>query len=269
METAPKEKPGSEQGTEAVTRAADVLLLFAGLSPSLGVSEIARQLKVSKAVVYRILRSLLSRHLLMYDERQRNYRLGPAIAALGARALRDLDLRQTALPTLRHLQQVTGETATVSMLIGATRVYLDQVPSLQEITMVVETGRSFPLHAGSSGKVMLAFAPPDLCQRILAGPFEALTARTKVTRAEIEADLQQIQRKGTAFSWGERQPGAASIAAPIFGYDRYVKGAISVCGPIDRFRTERVWQIEPLVKDAAKQISLQMGWDGLYPEHNV
>ncbi len=266
METASEEKSNSEQGTEAVTRAADVLLLFAGTSAALGVSEIARQLDLSKAVVHRILRSLLSRNLLIFDGKRRNYRLGPATAALGARALRDLDLRQLAMPSLRHLQRITDETATVTALLGTSRVYLDQIPSAQEITMVVETGRTFPLHAGSSGKVILAFAPPDLRRRILSGPFTKLTPKTKVTRAAIEADLNQIVQSGFTFSSGERQPGAASIAAPIFGYDRYAIGAISVCGPTDRFLPDVVQKFQPLVKEASKHISLQMGWDGIYPK---
>ncbi len=248
-----------------MARAADVLLLFTNAPMSLGVSEIARRLNLSKAVVYRILQSLMSRELVVLDESRRHYRLGPAAAALGARALRDLDLRNVALPVLRQLQQTTGETATVTALIGVARVYLDQVLSLKEIKMVIETGRPYPLHAGSSGKVILAFGTPDLRQQVLAGPLSALTPQTKVSREDLEAELTQIAEAGTAFSRGERQPGAASVAAPVLGYDRYAHGSISVCGPIDRFTDEVIEQLRPLVKEAARSISLQMGWDGILP----
>jgi DNA-binding IclR family transcriptional regulator len=269
IETSFRERPIPDAGTEAATRAADVLLLFLSSSTSLGVSEIARQLNLSKAVVHRILRSLLSRNLLVFDEGLRNYRLGPAAAALGARALRDFDLHQIALPVLRRLQLLTGETATVTALIGTFRVYLDQVLSLKEIKMVIETGRPFPLHAGSSGKVILAFAPPDLRQLILSKPLEALTPTTKVTRAQLEADLEQIRRTGVARSLGERQLGAGSVAGAILGYDGYATGSISVCGPIDRFSSQTVNMLYPLVKEAAREISLKMGWDGKYPEEGL
>src|ERR687894_1530688 len=102
------QKPAS--GTVSADRVADVLLTFAGTGGSLGVSEISRRLGLSKAVVYRILRSLVSRRLLSVDEAGGGrYRLGPAAATLGARALRDLDLRdldlrENALPVLRRLQ---------------------------------------------------------------------------------------------------------------------------------------------------------------------
>jgi DNA-binding IclR family transcriptional regulator len=249
-----------QTGTEAAARVADVLLAFADGSAVLGVSEVARRLRLSKAVVYRILRSLASRELLAYDEGRRAYRLGPAAAMLGARALSEHDLRRVALPVLRRLQQVSGETATVSELIGTSRVYLDQVPSLKEIKMTVELGRPFPLHAGASGRVILAFSPPDLREAILEDALEALTPLTPTERAPLEEELGRVREAFTAVSLGERQTGAASVAAPVFGVDGYAIGSLSVCGPVDRFDAETVERIRPLIRDAARQVSRELGW---------
>ena len=142
-------------GTEAAARVADVLLAFLQGPRSLGVSALARELRLSKAVVHRILQTLVHRGLLTSDLSTREYHLGPAAAALGARSLRESDLRTLAMPVLRELQQVTGETTTVSALVPGGRVYLDQVESKKEIKMTVEVGRRFPLHAGSSSTCML------------------------------------------------------------------------------------------------------------------
>ncbi|HEX4204600.1 MAG TPA: IclR family transcriptional regulator [Ktedonobacteraceae bacterium] len=265
METIVKGKRSADEGTEAVTRTADVLLLFLTGSATLGVSEIARRLDISKAVVHRILRSLLSRDFVAFDTKQRKYRLGPAAAALGAHALRDLDLRQLALPLLRHLQQETAETAVVVALVGTSFAFLDQVPSLQEIKMTVEVGRLFPLNAGASGKAVLAFASPDLRQRFFSEPLPALTTQTKVSSMDLESDLERITRDGVVISFGERQPGACSVAAPIFGVDGYAVGAICVCGPLGRFSSEKIARFIPLVKDTTHTISLQLGWNGTFP----
>jgi IclR family transcriptional regulator, acetate operon repressor len=249
-------------GTVSADRVADVLLTFAGTKGSLGVSEISRRLGLSKAVVYRILRSLVSRRLLSVDEAGGGrYRLGPAAATLGARALRDLDLRENALPVLRRLQHESGETATVSELVGVSRVYLDQVSSLKEIKMTVEIGRPFPLHAGASSRTILAFASPDLRTQILDGPLEALTPKTIVDRAELEAKLARNTREGVAASFGERQRGAASVAAPLLASDGHAIGSISVCGPVDRFGEETVRRLKPLVRDAAREVSRELGWE--------
>lgn len=246
-------------GTESAGRVADVLLLFADESRSLGVTEISRRLGLSKAVVHRIVRSLVSRNLLAPDGR--SYRLGAAVVALGARAFGDLDLRRVAMPVLRKLQTQTGETATVSALVGNRRVYLDQIPSLKEIKMTVELGRPFPLHAGASGKVILAFAPPGLKEQALSGQLEKMTPLTVVERPGLEAELQEITESGTAASHGERQHGAGSVAAPVMGMDGYAVGSISVCGPVDRFDEETVSRLTPLVLDSARQISHGIGWN--------
>jgi IclR family transcriptional regulator, acetate operon repressor len=264
IETVPKGTARPASGTEAVTRAADVLLLFTGGPASLGVSEAARRLDLSKTVVHRILRSLASRQLVVFDEASRSYRLGPAAAALGARALRDLNLRQVALPILLRLQQETGETATVSALVGLSRVYVDQIVSRQEIKMTVDLGHPHPLHAGASSKAILAFGPPELRRHILSQPLAALTPRTPVSRVALEADLARVARAGVAVSMGERQPGAASVAAPVCGVDGYAIGSISVCGPIDRFDAPTIDRLVPRVREAGHEISRQLGWDGTY-----
>lgn len=242
-------------GTESATRVADVLLTFAGTEETLGVSEVSRRLGLSKAVVHRILRSLASRRLVSLEETSGKYRLGPAAATLGARALRDLDLREAALPVLRRLQVQSGETATVSELVGVSRVYLDQVPSPQEIRMTVEVGRPFPLHAGASSRAILAFAPSDFRLQILDGPLEALTPKTIVDRGALEGSLSKIVETGAAVSFGERQPGAASVASPLLGPDGHAVGSLSVCGPIDRFDGVVVERLLPLVRGAAREVS--------------
>lgn len=245
---------------------ADVLLLFLRRSPN-GVSAIARDLGLSKAVVHRILRSLESRSIVAYDESVRAYRLGAAMAALGARALNDFDLRDAAMPVLRQLARRTGETVTLSTLVGSARIYIDQLPSLSEIKMTVEVGRPYPLHAGASSRAVLAFAPPDLRRAVLEGELSPLTPETITDRGALEASLCETARRGIAVSRGERQAGAGSVAAPLFGATGEVVGGISVCGPIDRFDDAVVERLAPLVVEAAREISSALGSETQAPRH--
>ncbi|MFI0355996.1 IclR family transcriptional regulator [Actinomadura sp. 9N407] len=247
-------------GTEAAARVADVLLLFAGGPRYLGVSAISRELGISKAVVHRILRSLVSREMLATDDGVPGYRLGPAAVALGVSALRRFDARAAAAPVLRRLRDQTGETTTLSGLVGDQRVYLDQFESRNEIKMTVEIGTRFPLHAGSSGKVILASLPADRREAILAGPRAALTERTVTGEAELRADLAVIGADGVAASMGERQADAGSVAAALLGPDGEVHGAISVCGPAYRFTPEAVERYRVLVREAAEEIRAGWAW---------
>jgi DNA-binding IclR family transcriptional regulator len=266
-ETGARAEPGNPAepaaGTESAARVADVLLLFTGAPAELGVSRIARELGLSKAVVHRILRSLAARGMVTCSPESRRYRLGPAAAALGARALRDCDLRSAAMDVLRRLRDETGETATLTALIPDGRVYLDQVPGVHEIKMTVELGRRFPLHAGSSGKCMLAFLPEQARERVLAAPLEALTANTVTDPDALRAELKVIADRGYAVSGGERQPDAGSVAAPVLGAVGEVIGAISVCGPRYRVTATLAARLAPEVVAAAAEISRRMGWHGI------
>ncbi|WP_281690331.1 IclR family transcriptional regulator [Pseudonocardia thermophila] len=252
-------------GTEAAGRVADVLLRFIDGPESLGVSSIARELELSKAVVHRILQSLVAKRLLVPDPHSRGYRLGPAAAALGARALRESTLRTVAMPVLRELQRATGETTTVSAVVPGGRVYLDQVESTQEIKMTVEVGRRFPLHAGSSSTCILAFLPPEEQEQVLSGTLAPLTDRTGTDAEALRARLASIRRTGYARSEGERQAGAGSIAAPVFGVDGSVVGAVSICGPISRMHGQAQDEYAPLLVRAADEVSRALGWRGGLP----
>jgi len=252
-------------GNEGAGRVADVLLAFLDGPRHLGVSALARELGLSKAVVHRILQTLVQRGLLLPDVGTREYHLGPAAAALGARALRESDLRTVALPVLRELQQATGETTTVSARVPGGRVYLDQVESAREIKMTVELGRRFPLHAGGSSTCILAFLPDDEVEAVLAGSLDRLTDRTIVDAAGLRRRLEFIRRRGYACTDGERQEGAGSVAAPVFGVDGWAQGAISVCGPAARVDPDACARFVPLVTAAADRISRAMGWRGGIP----
>ncbi|CAM3225101.1 IclR family transcriptional regulator [Nocardioides dubius] len=246
--------------TTSASRAADVLLLFSDESDRLGISEIARRLDLSKAVVHRIVVSFVEKRLLM-AERDRTYRLGPAMAALGARALRGSTLRAVAVPYLDGLRDATGETATLSSLINDRRVYLAQAEGLSEIKMTVEIGRRYPLHVGSSGRCILAFQPDDVITELLDD--------VGVTGPDAEAVRQQLAQaraSGWTASLGERQQGAGSVAAPVFNLDGRAIGAVSVCGPIHRMTPEANARHATAVSQVAQKVSRGLGWHGGLPD---
>lgn len=253
-------------GTGATERVADVLLLFTDGPPTLGVSRVSRELGLSKAVVHRILQSLTARDLIAYDAASREYRLGPAAAALGSRALRESDLRATALPFLAELRDRLHETVTISAKVHGGRVYLDQVVGTHEITMSVELGRRFPLHAGSSGKCMLAHSAPDEVDRLLAGNLAALTPATPTDPAALRVELERIRQLGYAASEGERQSDAGSVAVPVFGPGGLV-GAVSVCGPRFRVTDEFVAATAPELIETADRVTARLG--GVAPQRPV
>lgn len=127
--------------------------------------------------------------------------------------------------------------------------------------MTVRLGYPYPLYAGASSRVMLAFLSPETVARILDQNLVRLTHETVSDPAQLRQNLQEIRRVGYATSRGERQHGAGSVAAPLFGADGEVLGALSVCGPVSRFDTATVQTLIPQVRVAAQEITRQAGGD--------
>jgi DNA-binding IclR family transcriptional regulator len=245
-------KLGSPGGTDTADRVADVLLLFAQADRPLGVSEIARSLSLSKAVVHRILQSLAGRSLVWAAAGESRYILGPAASTLSMKAWSQLDLRSLAGPILRRLRDRTRETTTLSVLIGHQRIYLDQYESPQEVKMVVELGPRFPLHSGASSRSILAHLPQAVIDNVVA---QLQELRPDLDVHDYLRRLAEVQRKGYAVSLNERGTGAAAIAAPFFDAAGNVLGSISSSGPVFRYGEEGHEGHVRLVMDAAEAIT--------------
>ena len=256
-------EPTSARTIAGVERALDVLNLFAepGVR-SLGVTEIAQRLDLSKAVVHRLLTSFRVKDYLHLDEETRRYSLGPGILTLGLSYLDRLDIQELGRTALHELSSRTNETATLSVRAGWRRVYVDQVVPARDVKMVVQLGGSYPLHAGSSSKAMLAFLPPELCSSYLdVHALEPLTDLTITDRRELERDLARVRERGYAKSLGERQAGSGSVAAPVLSHDRQVLAVISACGPLERFRDEMDSCAKHLL-DVTGEVSARLGYRG-------
>jgi IclR family acetate operon transcriptional repressor len=241
----------------AIDRALAVLGILAEATEPMGVTEIARRVGLPKSVVHYHVSALVRNHYLEARP-DRRYGLGHAALRLGRGSYGHLELRARALPHLRVLHRDTWETVTLTVLVGRERVYVDQLVSPQEIKLAVELGRPFPLHAGASGRAILAYLPEETREALLAEPLERLTTETVVDPAALRLLLQRIRGSGVAVSRSERQEGAASVAAPVFDAHG-IAGAMSVCGPEYRFDAAAVARYEPQVRMAAAQLSRELG----------
>ncbi|MFG2088900.1 MULTISPECIES: IclR family transcriptional regulator [unclassified Spirillospora] len=235
-----EERGGTGQTIATVERAADVLMYFAEQrSATLGVTEVATALGLSKAAVHRILTSLRGHGLIELNEATRRYSLGIGAMKLGVAYLERLDVRTVAHPELVALSERTAETATLSVRSGWTRSYIDQVTPRRELIMSVTLGVPYPLHAGASSKAFLAYLSDDEIDHYLAQPtLEQLTAATIASGPRLRREIEEIRARGYARSDAERQAGAASVAAPILDHNDRPIAVVSVSGPIERFTAE-------------------------------
>lgn len=243
-------------GTTSADRVADVVVLFATTGRPMRVTEVARALGLSKAVVHRILQSLTSRSLLRQVPGRAVYVLGPVLTSLAAGSWSPGELRAVSAPTLRELRDQTGETTTLSVLVGRERVYVDQHESPHEVKMVVDLGQRLPLHSGASSKAILAFLPDQYAEDALR---QLREVRPDLDADGYRAELAEIRGRGYAVSRNERDTGAASVAAPVFGPDHDVLGSISSSGPMFRYEDDDQGAHARLVVTAAQAITAALG----------
>jgi IclR family transcriptional regulator, acetate operon repressor len=242
---------------ESVDRMTAILRHFA-LAPTgrRGVSEIARATGLSKAVVHRMLLAMAHSGLLVRDEDDQRYDLGPLALGLGMAAMAGHDLARLAAPIMKRLVETTGETSTLSMRVGDERVYEAQVEPAQDVRMIVGIGERYPLYLGSSGRAMLAFLPSSEIDAYLKRTRpKAMTPATKINRAELLAELAITRERGYAMSFGERDTWAAGVATPIRDVNSTVVGAISICGPSFRIDEPTARRYGELVRKAADELS--------------
>lgn len=263
LSKAPAQPRERQYSVVAVERAADILTQFMhSTTPTLGVTELASHLGLSKATVHRILAALCGRDIVQMDLETNRYALGPASLMLGMRYLHGLDVRKLALPELQNLSNVTQETATLSMRVGDTRVYVEQTTPPREVIMSVTLGVPYPLHAGASSRAFLSFLPEAEFDAYVVRngkKLTALTGHTITDVAKLKAEAAEARKRGYTTSSGERKPGAGAVAAPIFDHYGRPCAVISVCGPAERLTGEIQHCAEALLAVTGR-LSIQMGY---------
>ncbi|KAB2977619.1 IclR family transcriptional regulator [Streptomyces althioticus] len=243
-----------------ISRALAVIDAIARAPHGQGVSVIARETGLPKAVAHRILRELVAENFLSFEETTKAYRMGPGALNIGLAAMRELDVPSIAHRHLVALAERTGQTTTLSLRQGWSRVYVDQVLSRQEIRMSVALGTSHPLHAGSSSKAILAALPDIEVEDYIAHHrLDGVTDATITSATTLRDEIKAIRAVGYAVSVGERQVEAASVAACVYGPIGQVVGSVSICGTKGMFGETSSSRLGEHVARAASDISADLG----------
>ncbi len=172
-----------------------------------------------KTTCFRLLRTLRTLGIVELSPGTKKYRYGPKLAALGLTALKNMNLRQFALPILQKLRDETGETINLTVLSGSEILYVERIMSDYLVNVNVNVGDRLPVYCASMGKVILAYLPEHQLEKILASiDFLARTENTIISRAELIKELEQIRADGFAINDEELEKGLRAAAAPIFNY---------------------------------------------------
>jgi IclR family transcriptional regulator, acetate operon repressor len=234
-----------------------ILRAFSISAPELTAAQITRTTGLPASTCQRLLRSLVLEGFL--DRDGDHYRIGLDFVQWAAPGTYGLDLVALTRPALQRLRDETGETACLYVRHGPLRTVVSLAESRHPIIRLFAVGMAMPLHAGSAGKVLMAW-DPTARQDAVGHGLTRFTEHTVVDIDQLTGELTGIRADGFAASFEERDVGAASISAPVFNRDGDVAAALGIGAPTQRLGPGDVPRLAPLVCAAARDASHRLGW---------
>ena len=227
---------GDAGGVAAVNRALSILAAFEHSVDGMTLTDLMNVTGLYHSTILRLCESLEKFRYLkrLADGR---YMLGPMPFYLGTIYQNSFHLRDYALPVLRELSKQSKETSAVYIREGNERICLHRVELARRVRMNVQEGDRVELDKGAAGKVLLAFG------------------------GEEGAVYDEIRQLGYSVSLAERDSESAGIAAPVFGIGHRIVAALSLGVPLFRFDEATFALCLPLVRDAARRLSQDLGGD--------
>ena len=250
----------SAGGVQSVDRAVSVLEILAQRGEA-GVSEVAADIGVHKSTAFRLLAALEDRELVEQTQERGKYRLGFGILRLASAVPGRLDVTQQARPVCEQLAAQLGETVNIAVRRSHFVVNIDQARGPSAVATHNWVGELTPLHATSSGKVLLAFMTPKNAER--CWPPRGLPDSPR-TRSRRPGNSRRRSRRprgtDTHSSVEELEEGLNAIAAPgARPHRRRDRGAVAYPVRSIDSPNERLHEVVPDVIAAAAAISHRMG----------
>ncbi|KKF02831.1 IclR family transcriptional regulator [Mycolicibacterium obuense] len=247
---------------QSVDRAVCVLEILARLG-EVGVTELAAEIGVHKSTVSRLLSALEDHELVEQAHERGKYRLGFGLLRLSNAVSGQLDVTQQGREICERLAVEVGETVNIAVLRSHYVVNVDQARGPRSVGSHNWVGELTPLHATSSGKILLAHMSEDARREVLGDAgLKRYTDRTVTSLDELERQLKVVAEDGYVISTEELEPGLSAVAAPIRDHAGMVVAALSVSGPVYRLDDDRAHDIVPAVVAAAVAVSERLGHQG-------
>jgi DNA-binding IclR family transcriptional regulator len=222
-------------------------------------TELSRQLGLTKPNVYRLLSTLSTLGYVKKDPVTTLYSPTLKIWELGSLLVRDVDLVAVAQPRLRRLCQDTHESVQLAVFDSGFVVYVDKVDSPQPLKAMTSIGSRVPATVTSTGKALLAWLPPESLDQAMSH-VKRYTALTLTRRKDIERDLEETRIRGYSINRGEFRVGVAGLAAPVRDRTGGVVASIGVWGAEKAILGARREELAHVLIVAARDISRDLGF---------
>jgi DNA-binding IclR family transcriptional regulator len=204
----------SRSGDSVIARLVRVLATFDAEHTAQTPSDIARRAELPASTAHRLVADLIGSGLLERDEDGRA-RVGMRLWELATRGSLALGLRQAALPAMEKVQAALRQHTQLGVFDDDQVLFLERLSHPDAGANIARIAGRLPLHASSSGLVLLAAAPPEVLERVLAAPLAGLAPGTLTDPAALRRKLAEVRRLGFAVAPGSVEAVSTGIAVPL------------------------------------------------------
>src|SRR3954451_17202064 len=240
---------------QSVRKAVTLLRATAASGEGASVSAPAPAAGRPRATALRLIQTMDEEGFLLRVPETDRVLLGPELVRLARQVDMGTLLREIAHSRLSELSEAVRETVTLSVVApdGGLDV-VDQVAGPQHLVPRSWLGRRFPLHASSSGKLLLSTYDAQRLERFLGDPLPALTPHTITTKRALRRELGEIRAQGHATTVDELEEGLAGVSVGILGESGALLGAINVSGLSRRLDTAARARAVAHLRDVVEEI---------------
>lgn len=250
-------------GRSALSRSMQILNAFDVDSAFLTISQLSQRSGLPLATTHRLV-SELEVFGWLERESDKTYRIGVRLWEIACRTPGALGLREIAMPHLQAVHASIQQHTQLGILSGNEVLILERLSARDAVLNLTLIGGRLPLHASSSGLVLLAHASSEFQDDVLESGLVRLTDATVQSADHLRRLLHQVRHEGYAVGNGYIHPAARGIAVPVYGSQDAVVAAIGVVVPNDASPTVPIVRV---LKEAAREISIALVSAYLPSEH--
>jgi len=258
-------EPGQEgdrrsgAAVQSVDRALMVLEIL-GAQGSAGITEIADELGVHKSTVSRLVAVLEARGFVEQLADRGKYRLGFTVVRLAGATVAGRDLAKASQARCDALAEEVGETVNLAILEGDRAINIVEATGPAGVSLRTWVGQASPVHATSSGKVLVCEMVGAELRERLGEKLDSFTDNTITNYVKLERELAEVRERGWAYTVEELETGLHALAAPVRDNTGKIVAALSISGPAYRMPEARFAELAARACVVAGEIGMRLGY---------
>ena len=250
------EAPDDKYLVPALQRGLELLGQFSRQTPTLTGAELARNLGLPRASVFRILHTLERSGFVERLGDSASYKLSIGVLRLGFEYLSSMELTEHGRPVVDQLRDATGYSAHLVVRDGRDVVFVVKAAGRSALFHSIQVGARLPAHATVLGRLLLSdLSMQELSQLYPEKQLPKYTDKTPANLKQLKTLMDADRNVGYGLSQGGFETGISTIAAPVFNDEQHVVAALSITVPAQQVANEQAKHLIDLVCNAAAQLT--------------